>query len=114
MEKLQSLISIREEARAAVAEELRLELWKLPTKVAERLEAYEARIAHHVAALGADASAAVAKAEHTSAIREEAIEARKQPAAPETPATPPKAGKASDEDSAPDLADDVDDGADLF
>jgi hypothetical protein len=100
MEKLQSLISIRIEARAAVAEELRLELFKLPTKVAERLEAYEARLAVHVAQLisleAATAAAAVASVEAN------------------TPAASKQEEQEGDAHSQTDLTDDVDDGADLF
>lgn len=105
--EIQTLISIRMEARAAVAEELRLELWKLPTKVAERLEAYEARVAVHVAQLSAGAGALPAAAVAAA------------PAAVAAPAAPSSAEATDDaedtsDDKAPDLADDLDDGKDLF
>lgn len=100
--QLQDLISIRQEARAAVAEEVRLELWKLPNKVAERLEAYEARLAVHVAALAGEVNG---QPQPASAPQETAA-----------PAAPPSAAPAEavTEESVPDLTDDVDDGGDLF
>lgn len=109
----QELIAARQEARATVAEELRLELWKLPAKVAERLEAYEARFAAVLTQVAGPVS----------------VPPQAAPEAPKPPkARTAKPGKTatvadadaedtaskSDEAEGSDLADDLDDGAPLF
>lgn len=111
-ELVNAVISMRREARDAVAEEVRLEAWKMPSKQAERLEAYEARLQHHMRLLMdqislATGAGAITPPAPTVPTEQKTAEPQKLPGRPSDPDQVP---------DAPDLSDELEDGdgGDLF
>ena len=105
-------IALHREARESIAAELTAEVWSLPAKKAERLEAYEARVTAIVDSICSSsyvtphATMPVAATEQPAQPEATAVEQKPQVAAP--------ASEADEPNGKDDMKDELDDGAELF